>query len=700
MGQYRYAVLLGCLSVPAMSQEQQQEPISALTVEQSITIGEDATKSIDTNLDGHPVPADIGQIFIGNTAESADAITIDSGSNFPPGIAFRRYLGDPNAPQVVTAGTQLGYLDFRAYSGSQFFNAGSLDVVVDGAIPFPNGSLPATQMRFAVSDGNRVYIPMELRGNGRLELGALDNGQYYGPGSLGDPKFFVNTNESKWAAILAARPVDGPAFALRLHTSGESASDYLIGASSGEDSGTFKFSVRGNGDVYAAGDLIVQGRDVLSELTSLDSAARILSATVSEIDLRTSQNAIDLAALSSSTDDRFAETNGRLDDVEDRVGSLENANGALAADLDAVKERVDANTTRLSHLEGTQLEQQTKLNNFAVGTDGNATATGENSLALGPEANAGGPRAIAIGADSDATGGSATAIGNGTIATGLNSVAFGNGARANGASAIAHGDGALASGTGNVAVGSKSQATATGSVALGSNAKAVRNSAVAIGNSNLAQGARAIALGSGTVAIGDNATALGAGASVRHENSTAVGAGATTTAANQVMLGAKNTSVVIADIDASTEAQVGPVDAVTIDASGTLGRRKVATESSVDAVRVSVSQIAAVSDSQFSALTGRVSYIEGQVSRLFDLSQTIDHDAKQGIAAIAAMAHPHFPSEAGKTSYASNVSAYRGEIGFSAGAMHRFEGDFALSAGVTYAGGSSTAVRVGVAGEF
>ncbi|MEL7199315.1 MAG: YadA-like family protein, partial [Pseudomonadota bacterium] len=60
----------------------------------------------------------------------------------------------------------------------------------------------------------------------------------------------------------------------------------------------------------------------------------------------------------------------------------------------------------------------------------------------------------------------------------------------------------------------------------------------------------------------------------------------------------------------------------------------------------------------------------------------------------------HFPSEAGKTSYASNVATYRGEVGISAGLMHRLQGDVAITAGVTFAGGNSTAVRAGIAGEF
>ncbi|MEL6488304.1 MAG: YadA-like family protein, partial [Pseudomonadota bacterium] len=72
----------------------------------------------------------------------------------------------------------------------------------------------------------------------------------------------------------------------------------------------------------------------------------------------------------------------------------------------------------------------------------------------------------------------------------------------------------------------------------------------------------------------------------------------------------------------------------------------------------------------------------------------------RGIAAIAAQANPHFPSASGKTSYASNVATYRGEVGFSLGLMHRLPGAVAVTAGVTYAGGNSTAVRAGIAGEF
>jgi autotransporter adhesin len=202
-----------------------------------------------------------------------------------------------------------------------------------------------------------------------------------------------------------------------------------------------------------------------------------------------------------------------------------------------------------------------------------------------------------------------------------------------------------------------------------------------------------MAIGNGTTASANNAIAVGANARAEFVNATAIGANTVATAANQITLGSSGTSVRIGDIAASTSAQVGPVQAVTVDASGTLGRQSVASAQAVQAVSSALQQVAAISDTQFTALDARV-------GTLFDLREHDRKDFRQGIAAVAAMAAPHFPSEAGRTSYASNVALFRGEVGFSAGIAHRFDGDFALTAGATFAGGKNTAVRAGVAGEF
>ena len=154
----------------------------------------------------------------------------------------------------------MGYLDFRGYSGTQFFNTASLDVVVDGTIPFTDGGQVPTKMRFAVSNDQTTFIPMELNANGRLEIGALlAGGGYAGLDLLENPGLFVNKNDNNWSTVFAARPDSGPGFALRVDSLGETENDYLIGGSSGSGNGSFKFSVRGNGNVIVGGDLLVQG---------------------------------------------------------------------------------------------------------------------------------------------------------------------------------------------------------------------------------------------------------------------------------------------------------------------------------------------------------------------------------------------------------------------------------------------------------
>lgn len=518
-----------------------------------ITVGSVETRDIDTNLDGFPVPADIGQIYIGNTTESADAITIDAGGTFPPGISFRRYVGDETNPSVVTPGTQLGYLDFRGFSGSQFWNAASLDVVVDPLIAFSDGGLMPTKMRFAVSNGTRVYAPMELLSNGRLELGAFGENAYAGPGALGDPRLYVNSFANEWATIITGRPEAGPGYALRAHTLGETQNDYIIGGSSGVGAGSFKFSVRGNGDVFVGGRLVVGDVDVL--------------------------DAID-------------------------------------------------------------------------------------------DAQAGSSQFLAVNAPSGAA-----------AASGTNAVAVGSIARANGSTSAAFGHNAVASSDNTTAIGANSVASGTSATAVGNLARALRDESIAIGANSLAQA--------------QEGTAIGASAVVVHNGSTAIGANSRSTAENQVTLGGAGSSVRVGDIAASTAAQEGPVEAVTVDANGTLGSQSVASAASVQRMGATVADALVAVDDRSAAL-------QGQVNALFDLREADRRDFRKGVAAAVALAPAPMPSQPGRTSYTSNVSTFRGEVGFSLSVAHRIrsENPFAFTAGVSHAGGRNTAARVGVAGEF
>jgi hypothetical protein len=252
-----------------------------------LILGNATTSSINTNLAGSPVPANIGQLFIGNTVTSADAITIDSGGNFPPGIAFRRYLGAPSSPAIVTAGTQAGYCDYRFYSGGQFWNSASIDAIVDGATGFIAGNLPPARLRFATAkDNSGAKVAMEVSAQGALEIGTLTSSGSYVPGWISGYRLLVNTDTNTWAVLVTANAASGANYAARFHSLSETVNDYLIGGSSGAGSGSFKFSVRGNGVVDTTAYYSVSGTRVVAarqpslpaDATDLASAITLLNA--------------------------------------------------------------------------------------------------------------------------------------------------------------------------------------------------------------------------------------------------------------------------------------------------------------------------------------------------------------------------------------------------------------------------------------
>lgn len=639
-----------------------------LIVSNSIAIDDVTTRAIPTNLNGFTVPANIGQIYIGNTTQSADAITIDSGANFPGGISFRRYLGTAGSPQPVTVGTQLGYLDFRGYNEGFFYNAASLDVVVDGTFVDAGGLMP-TKMRFSVSDGQQVAVAMELLSNGRLELNAAGNPV----GALGDPRFYVFQDKSDWNTVLSSNAPGGASYVIRLHSAGESAGDYLIGGSSGAGTGTFKFSVRGNGDTYIAGDLLVQGRDVLAELTAL-------AGTRGGQDERI---AFGSAGAAIASGEQALAIGGGANAQASGAIAIGYAGGAASTSSLAVGTgaTVDANAAR----------------SVALGAGSRVAPGAANALAVGSQSSAQASGATALGADAAATSQSSIALGQNAIATGTNAAALGANTRANGADALAMGAGALAASANAAAIGGTAQATAAGATALGAGAKAIRGDAVAVGSNNIAQGAKAIALGSGAVAVADRASALGTGAVVTHEGSTAVGAGARTTAANQVMLGAGGTAVVVADIASSTAAQQGPVDAVTIDGAGVLGRQRVASAQSVADVRSTVDHIAAVSDAQFTSLSNDVAALGARLGALEQNVVLLDERIASSTAVAVAMSGASFLPDQ-RFNLTANLGTYDGAHAgsFQIGAL--VNEHVALNAGIAtgFNKQGKTAGRVGV----
>lgn len=214
-----------------------------------MNLGDLSIQVIATNLNGISIPGDISPLYVSNTTSSADAGAFASGPNFPPGLAFLKYLGTPSAPTDATSSElQLGYLDFRAFFGGEFYNAASFDIVIDGAAVSTAGFPPPTKMRWAVSTGLIVYTAMELKYDGTLELGANLGEDYFGPALVGGIcKLFVNQRANEYTAIFAARPEDGFSYGVRFHTAGATNGDLPIVVSSGAGGGSIRAVFTGAG---------------------------------------------------------------------------------------------------------------------------------------------------------------------------------------------------------------------------------------------------------------------------------------------------------------------------------------------------------------------------------------------------------------------------------------------------------------------
>ncbi|MEM6858144.1 MAG: YadA-like family protein, partial [Pseudomonadota bacterium] len=153
-------------------------------------------------------------------------------------------------------------------------------------------------------------------------------------------------------------------------------------------------------------------------------------------------------------------------------------------------------------------------------------------------------------------------------------------------------------------------------------------------------------------------------------------------------------------IAASTAAQEGPVDVVTVDGNGVLGRQQAATAASVANIRVSMNALSQVSEAQFATLENSVLALDGRLTGLEFQLQDVDQRLTGGIAASMALGGQMVVPDS-TFSVSFNASTYQGEQGFAGSISLRASERVYISAGV--AGSTardSTGGRVGVAFGF
>jgi hypothetical protein len=226
--------------------------------------------------------------------------------------------------------------------------------------------------------------------------------------------------------------------------------------------------------------------------------------------------------------------------------------------------------------------------------------------------------------------------------------------------------------------------------AVGTLASTSAQYATAVGRAASVSGVNATAVGSTTTVSGTQATAVGFHAQASQANATAIGANAATTAANQVTLGGTGSSVRIGDVAASTAAQVGPVQAVTVDGSGTLGTTSVATAAALNKVSSQMVSALSVSDQQFADLSGRVDTLDFRLDAM-------NKQTRAGIAAAMALGGTMVVPDS-NVSINFNAATYRGEQGFSGSVVARVAPKIYVSGGIAASTAKgSTGGRVGVA---
>jgi hypothetical protein len=224
-----------------------------------LAVNGEGHRNINSDLNGTTEQTNLARIYTfkdefqgGGGAMFIDQISsIGNGA----GIVLRRSAGSVSSPTDATNNLQIGYIDFRAYSGDRYWQMGSIDTQVDD-YPFISGQAPPCLMRFATNTSNGGSTErMRVNSIGQVIIGA--NETTINPG-MGIYKFGVSHLLNDWNTIINTVPPSGSAYGLRSHTLPTDANSYAIAVSSGAGVGTFKFSARSNGDVHFTGALMPQ----------------------------------------------------------------------------------------------------------------------------------------------------------------------------------------------------------------------------------------------------------------------------------------------------------------------------------------------------------------------------------------------------------------------------------------------------------
>ncbi len=256
-------------------------------------------------------------------------------------------------------------------------------------------------------------------------------------------------------------------------------SDSTIVFSGGNGSITGVTSITGLTSLQVGGENVVTA----SQLTPINNDISTLQSSVAT-------NTSDISGLQTDVTANTSDISDLQTDVAtntSNISSLQTDVAANTSDISDLQTDVATNTSDIADINDSLTALGADENNPGVkyfranSTAADATASGAESVAIGPRSQATSARSLAAGDDARATGAQSTAIGAATRASGARAAAVGFDAQASGTGAVAVGDGTRAGATGAVAVGDDAQAAGGVGIAVGAGARAAAANNISIG---------------------------------------------------------------------------------------------------------------------------------------------------------------------------------------------------------------------------
>ncbi|WP_306674801.1 ESPR-type extended signal peptide-containing protein [Pseudomonas sp. T8] len=686
---YTYAgsAPVGVMSVGAVGSERQISNVAAGQVSATSTDAVNGSQLFATNISMNTLGTQTSTL--GNTSAS----TLGGGATYSPATGLTGFS------QPINSVSSTGAVGFTT---AQTSVAGALTALNSGVVNTAN-----------------IAVKYDALGGNTITLGAI--------GGAGAPAGGVNITNLAAGTLSAASTdaVNGG----QLYATNQTVNNivnngagikYFHANSTLADStatGTDSVAVGPAASSMATNAVAIGNGAVASVANSVALGANSITAVGAE----SSYTAYRLAAVQSSVGEVGVGTALGQRKITGVAAGSEATDAVNVAQLTALGNQVDQNTTDITALDGRVTTVESTVNNINNGggvkyfhtnsVQADSIASGNDSIAVGGNAKSAGTGAIAMGADSTASSANSVAIGQGAKSTASGSVALGQGSSDDGRGALTYTgaySGVVNSTSGTISIGNAAtgQTRTLTNVADGKEAtdavnlrqldgavaeskkytdNSVRNVNTAVANmdgrvstvegdvTNIKNGADGMfqvnngSTATKPVASGVGSTAGGAGAKASGANSTAIGNQAQSTAQNTVAVGSGSQATAKSSAAIGSNSIADRENSVSVGSSGN--------ERQITNVAPGTKGTDAVNFDQLSKSVTNITnnanaYTDQRYSELRQDLKKQDDTLSAGIAGAMAMASLPQPYAPGASMTNVGVGNYRGQSAVAFGVAH------------------------------